>query len=507
VTHLSCFSGIGGIDLAAEQAGMATVGQIEIDKQCRSVLRRHWPDVPKHEDIADGAVEFVRRIGGCDILSGGVPCTGFSVAGRREGLADHRSGLFSEFLRLVAEFTPRWVLVENVPGLLSSERGEDLAAILGEWTGFRPAVPADGWRNSGVCLGPSYAVAWAVLDAQWFGVPQRRRRVFLVGRARNAGRPELPATVLFEPESLRGDPPPRREAGQGVARSLTSSPGGASGKEQQHTFVGGDGAPLNAMTVSLRGRDGGGTAELGDEVGNALRASQGGGDKPHVLTFGHNKSASQTLRVDDEVAEALQASPQSNPAVAYVGPHGRLDFESETFVAEPIAVRTANFGANGLGVSEGTSYALDDAPRQAVCFKPSHYTRGKDGAPADVTPHLSDDADKGDQDPLCFVQNTRDEVRLFGGDGNTAGALPSQRGSKQQSYLATGYQVRRLTAVECSRLQGLPDDWTAHGLTETGDRIDLADGPRYRMLGNSVAVPCVAWIMRRIAAAEEGHLG
>jgi DNA (cytosine-5)-methyltransferase 1 len=161
LTHLDLFSGIGGFSLAAKQAGFRTIGFVEIDKYCQKVLRKHWPDVPMMEDIRDVKEDTFQRP--IDLITGGFPCQDLSIAGRRAGLAGERSGLFFEMRRVIGEIKPRWVLVENVAGLLTSNRGADFAIVL----------------NALDKLG--YCVAWRVLDSQWCGVPQRRRRVFIVG--------------------------------------------------------------------------------------------------------------------------------------------------------------------------------------------------------------------------------------------------------------------------------------------------------------------------------------
>lgn len=192
----SLFSGIGGLDLGFERAGMTVAWQCEIDKAASTVLARHWPDVPNMGDVRDVG----HGTPSVDVVVGGFPCQDVSVAGRRAGLDGERSGLWFEFRRIVGDLRPRWVVVENVPGLLSSNGGRDFAVIL---------------RGLVEC---GYGVAWRVLDAQYFGVAQRRRRVFLVGSFGN-GRA---AQVLFERESLPGDTPPRREAGARVARSLAN---------------------------------------------------------------------------------------------------------------------------------------------------------------------------------------------------------------------------------------------------------------------------------------------
>lgn len=197
----SLFSGIGGFDLGLERAGMECAWQVERDKQCCAVLSSRWPDVTRYDDVrtfdATGSVR-------CDLICGGFPCQDLSVAGRRAGLAGERSGLFFEFMRIVGQQSPRWVLIENVPGLLSSHGGRDMGAVVG-----RLGQLGYGW-------------AYRVLDAQWFGVAQRRRRVFIVGCLRDCRRA---AEVLFEREGLPWDSPTRRETGSRIAHCIARGTG------------------------------------------------------------------------------------------------------------------------------------------------------------------------------------------------------------------------------------------------------------------------------------------
>ena len=190
----SLFSGIGGFDLGLERAGFKVEWQIENDKFCTSVLERHWPDTPRHGDISAVNSSELRAV---DLISGGFPCQDVSVAGRRKGLAGERSGLFFELTRIIGALKPRWTLIENVPGLLSSSDGRDFETVV----------------TSLEELG--YGVAWRVLDSQHFGVPQRRRRVFIVG---HLGAP-CPPEVLFEPESVLGNSP--KVEGQGKSAAST----------------------------------------------------------------------------------------------------------------------------------------------------------------------------------------------------------------------------------------------------------------------------------------------
>jgi DNA (cytosine-5)-methyltransferase 1 len=179
LTFGSLFSGIGGFELGFENAGMHCLWQCEIDKACLEVLEKHWPDTRRYEDvrtIGKGNLEAV------DIICGGFPCQDLSIAGRREGLSGERSGLWSEYARVIDEMGPKWVVIENVRGLLSSDGGRDFASII-QWLVKR-----------------GYCVSWRILDSEYFGVPQRRHRVFIVASFGN----ECSTKVLFEQGSLYG---------------------------------------------------------------------------------------------------------------------------------------------------------------------------------------------------------------------------------------------------------------------------------------------------------------
>jgi len=262
LTFGSLFAGIGGFDLGFERAGMACKWQVEIDDKCRQVLAYHWPDVDR--SVTDVTAAGKRNLEPVDVICGGFPCQDVSVAGKREGLSGKRSGLWFQFHRVLAELKPRWVVVENVPGLLSSNGGRDFAAIL----------------RGLVKLG--YGVCWRVLDAQFAGVPQRRRRVFIVGSL-GGGRA---AEVLFESEGSAWNPAPSREAGERVTGSLApgAHPGGITQQE-----------------VSSGGNDGGFRTGPGEHVVIALDWQSGGDVR---------------LNISDEHTSALQAS--QTPAIAFI---------------------------------------------------------------------------------------------------------------------------------------------------------------------------------------------
>jgi DNA (cytosine-5)-methyltransferase 1 len=208
---LSLFSGIGGFDLGFQRAGMEVVGMCEIDKHAQKILQRRFPDATLHTDVRK--VSYERR--SIDLICGGFPCQDLSVAGKRRGLDGERSGLWFEFARIIDEAEPAWVVIENVPGLFSSNGGHDFAVIV-DWLAQR-----------------GYGVGWRVLDAQGFGLAQRRKRVFIVA---SFGSPRG-CTVLLEPEGLQRNPKPSRAPRQGdtgatqvgtrdgIARTITTHEG------------------------------------------------------------------------------------------------------------------------------------------------------------------------------------------------------------------------------------------------------------------------------------------
>lgn len=299
---ISLFSGIGGFDLAFERAGMECIAVCEIDKNAQSVLRRHFPKAELFDDVRKVGKKTHERKS-IDLVCGGFPCQDVSIAGKRAGIAGERSGLWFEFARIIDELEPNWVVIENVPGLLSSNNGKDFAVIV-QWLAQR-----------------GYGVTWRILDAQYFGVPQRRRRVFIVGSFGNGSAAE----VLFESESSTWDYPPSREAGKEVAYSLRANPshsgdkgdGGINTTMVAQTLTSGgnghrghqDGVNMTLLPVVMA--HGQANAEIVSDGSPSLTANH---EAPIAFSFGWNKSSSQTMKIA-ETTDALQASPTSNPAV------------------------------------------------------------------------------------------------------------------------------------------------------------------------------------------------
>ena len=231
---ISLFSGVGGMDLGLERAGIPTILQVEIDPWCQRVLTRHWPDVRRIADVRD-----VSRgdLPDADLVHGGFPCTDVSNAGKRVGITGTNSGLFFELVRVLSALRPRWCLIENVPGLLSSNGRRDFGVVLAR-------------------LGElGYGLAWRILDARFFGVPQRRRRVFIVGCRQPGGRvgAECAAEVLALREGGCGNPAPGRTTRQAVAYTLAASTRGSGdghGNAWNSTYVTG---PVTSRPAADRG--------------------------------------------------------------------------------------------------------------------------------------------------------------------------------------------------------------------------------------------------------------
>jgi DNA (cytosine-5)-methyltransferase 1 len=206
LTGVSLFAGIGGFDLAMQRQGVKVVASVEIDKKCNQVLAQHFPDVKQFTDVTEVKGEDLINAGftpSTGIITGGFPCQDLSVAGKRAGLVGQRSGLFWEIARLVEETQTEYFIIENVPGLLSSNNGKDFGVVIG--------TMAD--------LG--YSVGWRVLDAQHFGVPQRRKRVFIVGR--RGADSTSPAEILFNSQGRRGSTQTLQSERETIARSVAGS--------------------------------------------------------------------------------------------------------------------------------------------------------------------------------------------------------------------------------------------------------------------------------------------
>jgi DNA (cytosine-5)-methyltransferase 1 len=416
VNYLSVCSGIESATVAWHSLGWTPVAFAEIDPFCNALLKFHYP---RTSNLGDFTRIQSNDIGTIDLLVGGTPCQSFSVAGARAGLDDPRGNLALEFVRLARRTRPRWVVWENVPGVMSSDGGRDFGTIL---------------YALGEC---GYGFAYRVLNAQYFGVPQRRRRVFVVGYFGD-WRPA--AAVLFERESMCGYPAPRREQGQGFTKGFEIGP---SGNRESDT----------APTLDARAKDG----PIRNQVRLAVYSASGYSKYAECDTATSMRAVQHKQSDVDLIVPALVSNGDAHSG--YRDEHGLVSVIHEN--------KSASLSEND------TARALRSGASHSYQF--------------------------------CFQQNTRDEVRLCGGDGQTAGALASEAGMKQQNYIAfqerrrrSGMSVRRLTPREAERLQGFPDDYTLVPYRSK----PAADGNRYKALGNSKAVPVVRWIGERIKAVN-----
>lgn len=521
IRFLSLFSGIDAASVALIPLGWQPVAFAEIEPAPCSVLAHHYPHVPNLGDVTGITDERIAALGRIDVVIGGSPCQDLSVAGKRAGLSGARSSLFHEQVRLFHAARTlcgaRWLWWENVPGAFSSHKGRDFAAVVGTLAGCEFDVPRDGWGTCGAALGPNGLVEWRVLDAQFFGLAQRRKRVFAVLDTGDwAGR----APVLLEPQGLQGNPAPRREAGERPAPTISARTQGGGGLGTDFDCDGG----LIASTLQAGGHS---TNPLDETLVPIVLASGQAGaeivrDGSPSLTCLHEAPIAFVQNQRDEVrtmdvagalaaepgakqqtyiafsckdhaADAADAADELAPTLRAMG-HGESHANAGGQVA--IAIRTAQTGSNGWGVNtDGTAYTLDSA-QQAVAFMADDYKNGT-FEPCEQARPLTTSADRSRAAPIVAVafQSSQSGVRI----DDVHATLDSNNGPRRHNGAMVGMQVRRLTPLECLRLQGFPDAYF-DGVLHRGK--PLADGPRYKALGNSFAVPIIRWIGRRIAAAH-----
>ena len=691
--YLSTFSGIEAASVAWEPLGWEPVGFSEIDPFASAVLAHRFPNVRNYGDVTKHESWGVVR-GSVDLLVGGSPCQAFSVAGLRKGLDDPRGQLTLVYLQLAARLRPRWIVWENVPGVLSADGGRAFGAFLG------------GLAELG------YGFAWRVLDARHFGVPQRRRRVFLV--AHDSGDWERCATVLLEPEGVRGDHPPSGKAGQEASRGAGCGPdvggvqyggteqsvsdtvtakwskgsGGPSGSEcglyvahpshpdvapcvdgqtggttlcnqavDSGAFIpmtwassshaqyaqgigtiraaggdlgGGSETLVTAIQGNLIGRDVGGpegvgVSSSGDmytlttadvhgvaipiQDGVAAEKGQNGlgvgdeGDPAYTMdtrgaqAIAYRKAKrAQSVNDDETWVEAETANTlngfdvgdvRTTHAVCYgvdsefnavqdgmgtlkregqggtqqfvafaqnqrgevrdlgdqtgalsgPGTHQTthvavaVDLYNQTIDGDIAATVTSAVGGTNTSGPKVIGFAenfhaikvTDEVPcmttsgcsptqnaggfgiLEAVAFKTGNSAKARSiGASSENAPTLASAAG-GNTVPAIAFSSNMSEPDIRTDDCSPCVKLGGHGGGNPPAVLRSPMIVRRLTPIECERLQGFPDDWTRIPYRKK-DSESCPDGPRYKALGNSMAVPCMAWIGRRIQLLEEGRL-
>lgn len=438
----SVCSGIEAASKAWEPLGWKPAWFSEIEPFPSAVLAHHWPEVINLGDMTKIA-DAVRAgdVEAPDVLVGGTPCQAFSIAGLREGLSDDRGQLTLSYVELANAIDakrrergePEAIIVwENVPGVLSSKDnafGCFLAGLAGESSELQPA--GGKWTHAGCVSGPERVIAWRVLDAQFFGVAQRRRRVFVVASARKGFDP---AAVLFELDSMRRDSAPRRESQPEIARNA-----GERSKVGSHWDN-----PANPHPTLNQSNNIGGIGASNQE----LFSQRGSG----IISMAHGQAGAE-IKTDNS-APTLTCNHEA-PIMAYGFKGGQ------------------GAKAGGIGFAEEQAPTLTSASSgtnlaPTICIQHASIGRHDAAGPQG----------KGYQEDVAFTQDSRSSADV----------------------VQYGMQVRRLTPRECERLQGFPDNHTLIGWRGK-DATECPDGPRYKAIGNSMAVPVMRWIGERIAAA------
>jgi len=414
----SVCSGVEAASLAWEPLGWQPQWFSEIDKFPSAVLQHYWPDVPNLGDMTSN--EFRNNATPVDLIVGGTPCQSFSVAGLRKGLDDQNGNLALEFCRLIDRATPKWFVWENVPGVLSSNKGRDFGSIVG-------AMAEIG-----------YNVAWRILDAQHFGTPQRRRRIFLVGHIGTDGREA--GAVLFEQHSLQGHPPPSREKGQNVAPAVTSGP--------PFSRTGNERVESDAIVPVMH-----------------QHAQVFARDYKGITSDGLNENTAALVPIlDNQTAQTISSRDYKGPSAGRDGVTGN-----------PIPL--AQIKPIWRAGDQANAETYEDLAGTLNCNKGQ-----QGGILFNGSMPMSE---------LAGTVTAREDPIHISGKSLPLGAL--DRGHA----IAIPMQVRRLTPRECERLQGMPDDHTRiPWRNKPAD--ECPDTPRYKAIGNSMAVPVMRWIGQRI---------
>ncbi len=475
----SICSGIDAATVAWEPLGWKAAWFSEIEAFPSAVLAECWPEVVNLGDMTKIAAGVrAGEVQAPDVMVGGTPCQAFSIAGLRNGLADARGQLTLSYVELANAIDDKRIergeeeaifVWENVPGVLTSHDnafGCFLAGLAGESCELEPS--GGKWTHSGCVYGPQRTIAWIVKDAQYFGVAQRRKRVFVVASARKGFDP---GQVLFESEGVRRDTPPSREPKSAVA-ALTARGVGTCGADDNQAQAGHIIAECAngdiSHTLKAEGFDG---------------SEDGAGRGVPVIAFGGGNTGGNI-----DVAACLTARGQ------------RIDFDVETFAVHGTQDPDSNRElAHTLGRNHG---------QENACIAFSYKDHGAD-ASEDLSPTLragnSDNSNANSGQPpaiaYAFKPGQGAKARGIGFAEEQSPTLTSaSSGTNLTPAVMCGVSVRRLMPVECERLQGFPDNHTL--ISWRGkEAAECPDGPRYRAIGNSMAVPVMRWIGERIADA------
>jgi len=432
-TFGSLFAGVGGFDLGMESAGWNCEWQVEWDKHCQSVLRKHWPTVPKYFDIRDVDGSKLTPV---DCIVFGSPCQDLSIAGKGGGLEGSRSGLFHEAIRVIKEMRdatknefPKWTIWENVPGALSSNKGNDFARVI------------DEMANIG-----ALAIEWHILDAQWFGVAQRRRRVFVLACYDPGTVARCPEQILSVPKDSKGDikqSRKKRKQAAGKIETGFSEPG-----------INGE----RGVTVFQPGtmvRQGSGVSE---DIVPTLRAEHHNGDNfPHIAY--NNPIIVDGTRVDDIRIYEDQIVPTLKHRMGTGG--GQVPLVG---LEQPVLAYDGYNNAISENIYRTLRLGIDSADHIAIPIQGTIIGRSDTAGP---------------------------QGKGFGDENDPSYTLDT---ISQHGVMTPELVLRKLTPLECERLMGFPDNHTKY---DDEGKI-IADTNRYKMCGNAVASPVAKWVGKAI---------
>ncbi|ECD6312686.1 Dam family site-specific DNA-(adenine-N6)-methyltransferase [Salmonella enterica subsp. enterica serovar Newport] len=516
----SVCSGIEAASIAWESLGWQPAWFAEIEAFPSAVLANHWPNVTNLGDMT-GIASAVRAgdVEAPDVLVGGTPCQAFSIAGLRNGLADKRGQLTLSYVELANAIDDKRrergeeeaiIVWENVPGVLSSKDnafGCFLAGLAGEDEAIEPGErPAAGksnrywrwnkktskhvaaWPQRGCIYGQQRSVAWVIRDAQYFGVAQRRKRVFVVASAR---KDFDPAEVLFEFEGVRRDTPPCREPKTAVT---TDTGNGAEGGSHWDN-------PANPHPTLNQSNNIGGIGASNQEI----FAQRGAGivGAYRMTAFGEYSGDGTASTV-----KARDYKDATDLAVTYSDVSRTLLSKSNDSMAEDLDTYAIH-GTQDPDANHELAHTLGrNHGQENACIAFSYKDNGAD-ATADLSPtiragnHDSSHANSGQPPAIAYAFKAGQGAKA-GGIGYAEEQSPTLTSASSGTNLTPavihGVAVRRLTPVECERLQGFHDNHTL--IPWRGkNAADCPDGPRYKAIGNSMAVPVMRWIGERIAAA------
>ena len=468
----SLFDGSGGFPLAGVMNGITPVWASEIEPYPMRVTAARFPQMKQLGDVTKINGAEIEKV---DIITFGSPCQDLSVAGKQKGIHDgERSNLFFEAVRIIKEMRdsdraagradehirPRFAVWENVPGAFSSNKGRDFQAVLQALCEVADAdasvpFPEKGkWSKAGCIVGDGYSIAWRVYDAQYWGVPQRRKRIYLIADFAS----ERAGEILFESEGVCGNPAQSEEAWEGTAADAEGSAGGSSLFE-----------PRSLMEENWSKQN----------IKNALRAEASKSSHVVVGSFmGGQGAKAGSVAYDEDVSPTLRATPSGSnqtPDIVYCLQGNGID-------------RADTAGCNGSGWRTGEAYTLNTIDRPAVVY--DAHGNGEGG----VSPTLTGDHENRvtDYTAVAIYPKTTGALCANSHPGSYTGQdafndmLPVVPGKPPRRYI-----VRRLTPLECCRLQGFPDNWE--------DGVQGSDSARYKMWGNGIALPCAVDVLRRIA--------